>query len=452
VSADLPPAADPVPGWSQSLANGAPGILLRHAELARSGLGDWDTVHRWARAATRHAVSAHPSAGLFRGAPAVAFALSCADRPAYAPVLTALDCRIRSLVAHRLADAHERIDRATMPALREFDLISGLTGLGTYLLHRWRDLDTLRDILTYLVRLTEPLPLDHGRVPGWWTGHGPADEPSPNWVGGHGNLGMAHGITGPLALLSATMRRGVTVPGQPEAIDRICTWLEVRRQGPPGAPWWPATISLTQLHSHRPGARHPHRPSWCYGVAGIARAVQTAGLALADQHRQRMAETALAAAIRDDRQLGQLTDASLCHGWAGLLLAVWHVAADAADPHPLTSRLPYLLGRFDRHLREHPAPGDGFLDGTTGIALARRTTERGCRPLSGGMPACCSTPTPPGQHPARRRHDDRRRRHPDQRPPPPHDRSDHGGRRTPARHPGHDARSSPPRVPARRQP
>lgn len=378
----LPPTDDPEPGWSQSLATGAPGIALLHVELARCGLGEWSTVQHWASATMRHEVSTHPSASLFRGAPAVAFALHAADRKAYAPTLDLLDGQIRQIAEQRLATAHDRIDGQRLPALAEFDLISGLTGLGVYLLRRDRDHATLRGVLKYLVRLTDPLLSPDGLVPGWWTAHGPQDMPSPDWVGGHGNFGMAHGIAGPLALLSSAMRRGTTVAGQPEAIERVCSWLDSWRRGAAAQPWWPETISLGELRSGTSHARHPHRPSWCYGVPGIARAMQLAGLALADEHRRRSAEDALAAAIGDGLQLNRLTDASLCHGWAGLALTVWRVAADSHDPHRLTDRMPYLIGRLDRHLRDHPVRGHGLLEGAEGIHLAQHSITRTHLPLS----------------------------------------------------------------------
>jgi len=63
-------------------------------------------------------------------------------------------------------------------------------------------------------------------VPGWWSGNAPNDQLSPQWPGGHGNLGLAHGIAGPLALLSTAMRRGITVTGQRNAAGRICAWLD----------------------------------------------------------------------------------------------------------------------------------------------------------------------------------------------------------------------------------
>jgi hypothetical protein len=54
--------------------------------------------------------------------------------------------------------------------------------------------------------------------------------------------------------------------------------------------------------------------------------MQLAGLALANSERQQLAEDALTACITDDGQLRHLTDASLCHGWAGLALTVWSVS------------------------------------------------------------------------------------------------------------------------------
>ncbi len=134
----------------------------------------------------------------------VAFTLHAASQPGYAPVLAVLDEHIAALTRYRLRRARERIDARLMPSLREYDLIRGLTGIGAYLLHRFSPTTgptrptggtLLQEVLAYLIRLTHPLTLDDGPVvPGWWTGNAPNDEPSPDWPGGHGNLGIAHGI------------------------------------------------------------------------------------------------------------------------------------------------------------------------------------------------------------------------------------------------------------------
>ncbi len=104
---------------------------------------------------------------------------------------------------------------------------------------------------------------------------------------------MAHGISGPLALLALAMRRGVTVAGHAEAIDRICHWLDTWRQQAPAGPWWPERISLADLRTGCPSPRGPARPSWCYGTPGLARAQQLSALARGDHARQAAAATDL---------------------------------------------------------------------------------------------------------------------------------------------------------------
>jgi Lanthionine synthetase C-like protein len=65
-------------GRAQSLAKGAAGIALLHIERARAGMAGWDTAHAWLVAATHATISTADDAGLYFGAPAVAFALHTA--------------------------------------------------------------------------------------------------------------------------------------------------------------------------------------------------------------------------------------------------------------------------------------------------------------------------------------------------------------------------------------
>jgi lantibiotic biosynthesis protein len=363
------PDTEPEPGWRQSLGRGAPGILLRQITLAHTGRGSWAAVQRWAVAMTHHPITGSPQAGLYWGAPAVAYALHSAGQPAYAAALAALDTHIAALTERRLRQAHHRIDQGRLAELREFDLISGLTGVGVYLLHRHGDGPLLREVLAYLVRLTHPLRHDGELVPGWWTGNGPHDQPSARWPGGHGNLGIAHGIAGPLALLATAIRHRITMTGLGEAIERICSWLDRCQVATDGCSWWPGIISRQEHHEGTIRQPGPQRPSWCYGTPGLVRAQQLAGLAIADPHRQRQAERALATCLSDERQLAELRDASLCHGWAGLVHTVGRVAADATS-HGLAAELHHLRGHLMDHLERHGLPEQGgLLEGTTGIRL-----------------------------------------------------------------------------------
>jgi len=366
----------------QSLAGGAAGIALLHIERARAGHGDWTTAHTWLSAAVRDDLSAGPNASLFFGAPTLAFLThAAADQPGkLTRALANLDTSTAAVTRRRLDEAHARLDRGDRPALAEFDLIRGLAGLGTYHLQRNPHHDITAAVLSYLVRLTEPLADRTDGLPGWWTDLAPTGHPSPAWPGGHGNFGMSHGIAGPLALLSLALRRGVVVDGHTDAITRICTWLDAWQQQHPCGPWWPGIITLDDVHKGHLRQPTPQRPSWCYGTPGLARAQQLAGLATGDTVRQRTAQTAMLGCLRDPAQLARIVDSGLCHGMAGVLQAAWRMAADTPTPD-IAAELPRLSARLLTQLR--CAPGDTeFLDGPAGIALALHTAATGTAPLA----------------------------------------------------------------------
>ncbi|MDX6742933.1 lanthionine synthetase C family protein [Actinocorallia sp. A-T 12471] len=366
--------------WPQSLAGGAAGIALLHIERALAGRGDWATVQRWLKAATRDELTAATNAGLFVGASALGFVLHAASQGGrFSKALSKLDETTINLTRSRLADADSRIKAGAQPEMKEFDLIRGLTGLGIYHLRHHPEHPITRDVLTYLVRLTEPLP-GTAKLPPWWTEVSPNGDPAPEFPGGHGNLGVAHGIGAVIALLSLAELEGHPIPGSPEAIQRLCSWTDRWRQDDASLTWWPGYIDLAQ---HERGtidrSSHP-RPSWCYGIGGTARAQQLAGMALHDLARQRDAEDALLRTLREPDQLLRLPDAGLCHGMAGLLHVSWRVASDAQSPD-----LTHELGPLTERLIEMSTdvPGDPeFLDGAAGVALALHTIGTAQAPRS----------------------------------------------------------------------
>ncbi|MEO7193470.1 MAG: lanthionine synthetase C family protein [Pseudonocardiaceae bacterium] len=369
------------PRWSdQSLSKGAAGVAVLHGVRARDGLGGGDSMHAWLACATREDLSAGRGAGLWFGAPAVAFAIATAAPRQYPQATTILDASVAQLVHARLETAFARITAAVRPSLSEFDLVRGLTGLGAYLLHRDPHGDLVRRVLAYLVRLTEPMPADDtagSSAPGWWTTDIPSEPSDPTFDAGHADLGMAHGISGPLALLALAMRRGVTVAGHAAAIDRICQWLDAWRHEAPAGPWWPECVTLAELRTGRSVQEGPARPSWCYGTPGLARAQQLAGLALRDLARQDAAEHALARCLSDPAQLARIIDPALCHGWAGLIATAWCAAADARSPD-IGAHLPHLVDTLLDHARDAlPGRLPGLIEGSAGIALTLHNIATG---------------------------------------------------------------------------
>nr|WSX47593.1 lanthionine synthetase C family protein [Streptomyces sp. NBC_00974]WSX54263.1 lanthionine synthetase C family protein [Streptomyces sp. NBC_00974] len=363
----------------QSLVAGAAGIALWHIERALTGSGTWETVTAWLTAATRADVSAADTACLSYGAPGLALVLHAAGadgRDRYRQARDRLDAATAALAHRRVEAAHARIRRGELPAFAEYDLLHGLTGIGAHLLHHNPGSDALAVILGYLVALTRPLTMDGETLPGWWCTHDAYRRYTP---GGHANFGMAHGITGPLALLAQAQRRGAVVDGQREAIATITAWLDRWQQLTEHGPWWPEGITRDEAAAGRPQGTGPGRPSWCYGTPGITRALQLAAIATADPTRQQAAEHALAACLADPRQLEKITDPGLCHGAAGLFQTVWRAAQDARTPG---------LGSATRRLADtlagqHAHQEDGFLEGAAGQALAQATATRDRPPVSG---------------------------------------------------------------------
>lgn len=335
------------PPTTQALAEGALGVALLHIEH-----GDYAAARPLLTKAVAGGVSTGANASLFHGAPALEFVLRRAQRRD-----RDVEAAVDRVVAARLAATAQRRDSAQLPHVTEFDLIGGLTGLGAVLLTRAESSPLLAEVLTYLVSLAQPVNLDGRELPGWWSQSGPGHE---EISGGHGNNGMAHGIAGPLALLSIAARHGVHVVGQANAIESFTCWLDKF-----GGFYW---ITHDVLCAEEPPSAPSTRPSWCYGDLGIARAQQMAAIALGDPARRQAAEDLAMATLTEPTRLGQITDASLCHGWAGALTVTKTIAADSPTPDQFAACIQQLSGRVATGIAALPKPG--FMEGRAGARLA----------------------------------------------------------------------------------
>lgn len=363
---------------AQSLASGTAGHSLLAIERALNGDGTWAAAQHLIRRATAGPVDAGPHTGLYYGAPAISFllhttALDGGER--YLAARQALDPHIRRLARQRLTAAEARLRQGHAATFAEYDLFSGLVGIGVLLLHRAPGSDELGEVLRYVVRLAEPRHHDGLQLPGWWVEHDP--DPLLPTPGGHANLGMAHGAAGLLALLAHASRHGHHVDGQTAAVGWLCAWFDQWRQDSAYGCWWPQWITRDQLRTGFPAHEGPGRPSWCYGAAGIARALQLAAIATGDRTRKTAAELALAACLTGP-QLDRLTDVGICHGLAGLYQTAYRAAAAASNP-AIAQRLPALAALLTS---KELGDDDGFLTGNTGVALATETIRTGQPPRS----------------------------------------------------------------------
>ncbi|HEX7303789.1 lanthionine synthetase C family protein [Lentzea sp.] len=359
------------PHHPMSLADGYCGLAVLFARLSDGTPELRKAAHGHLAAAAR---AGRPHAeGLYDGLPSLGFAARSIARADgdYRGMLTRIDPHVLRLAENVLhAEEARLLTGAPGARMACYDVTSGLSGVGRYLLACGAQArPVLEEVLGYLVRLTDPVRVRGHRVPGWWT-------PDPSLLadpvahpGGHFNLGMAHGVAGPLALLSLCHDQDVVVEGQAEAVHRIATWLLCRRGVDEHGPYWPALVPFGHEVAGTVDGLPPSRIAWCYGAPGVARALQLAAAALDEPAWAEEAKSTLRAAFRRPREQWGIRDASLCHGSAGVLHTTALVLGRDADVLP--ELCDHLLAQRDRHtVVTVPPDRPGFLDGTAGTLLA----------------------------------------------------------------------------------
>jgi hypothetical protein len=381
---------------AHSLTEGCAGIALLFAEMSRQDPQARRRAYTHLSAAVQGMPPSGPGGwGLWSGLPSLAAAaLTAATAPHhYRGMLAALDERILPRTWTLLRAEWARLG-AGLPLAHAsaFDTVSGLTGVGRYLLggHVLAGHDAHREaaaaICQYLVRLSEPISVRGTTLPGWYTL--PADQQAEQgpFPPGVIDSGAAHGIAGPLSLLATARLAGITVPGHDEAVSRIAEWLLRRQRNDEYGRHWKGKISpeeeLTGPSSEPPFDRVG---SWCYGTTGIARALQLAGQAFSRPEWERAAVEAQQAVFEHRPERLGLPDASVCHGLGGLLAGTTLIARDSGDPllAARTSELAQTVAAlFDpayrfgyRHIPSSEAATvvpdrPGFLEGAAGAALA----------------------------------------------------------------------------------
>ena len=304
-----------------ALAQGHPGLALTFAELAARFPGEgWGTAaHRQIELAVEAVRSERrPDGSLFGGLPGVAFAAALVDADRYARLLGTLDRLLREHTERGI----ERLDRRERgSAERDFDVVSGLAGLGAYFLLRGDDA-AVRRIVGRLVDLI----LAEGKVPNWYTPPELLDDLSAaTYPHGRLNCGLAHGLPGPLALLALARVSGVEDESVVRAVQRASTWLVDQVVEDEWGVNWPYAVSIDG------GESRPARAAWCYGAPGIARTLWLAGTAIGDSRIRDVAVAALEAVAARPASVREADAPTFCHGLAGLLHITLRTANDSGS-------------------------------------------------------------------------------------------------------------------------
>ncbi|WP_354644378.1 lanthionine synthetase C family protein [Kitasatospora camelliae] len=392
--------------WAElTLGSGSPGLAIAFSGGSRPATDRTARAHGYLGVATRAAAQGDTTpSGIFKGPGALAFAVLIANRATggYASALQRLDDYQRQLVRTALP----AVPDGPLPTIGHYEVVRGMTGVGRYLLARAETCgEELESVLGYLIRLACGEVEHRGRrVPRWWALDAPRTGSEAQLPDGHLNLGISHGVAGPLALLSLAWRQGVRLPGQREAIESAAGLLARWAVRDGYGVYWPGYLDLAEYTAGPEAFDTPAGwPSWCYGAPGVSRAVQLAGLALG---RPDWTALALASAERllavpmDD---WGIHDHALCHGWAGALHQLGRLNDEFGDERieALRDRVAArLVDAFDPAapfgyrftMTAVPFGSDvsGYLDGASGVALALDAYATGGSPTGWDMPLLLS--------------------------------------------------------------
>jgi hypothetical protein len=380
------------PPWvPHSLTAGHAGLALLHRHLDLCFPGDG-----WGDAATstlEEAIEAAEAAasmelGLGSGLCGLALAAQLLAPPdgGYEELLQSLDELVAQGQAARI-DALRGERSGFAPNV--FDGLAGLSGVARYWLRRRGGVGAerpLSDAIGALVALARP----DAATPRW---HTPPALMVPGamaelFPGGYVDCGLAHGVAGPLAVLSLARLQRVEVDGLAEAIGHLASWLASSRcddawgiNWPHGVPLAAARSEGVQPGSHAPSSE-PARAGWCYGSPGVARSLYLAGQALGRPDLCAIGLQGIDSALARPPQARRLSSQHLCHGQAGLL----QIALRFQHEAPQETRLRAVHELASSILEHHApdsllgyrdvAPNGGEVDeptlltGAPGIALA----------------------------------------------------------------------------------
>jgi hypothetical protein len=200
---------------------------------------------------------------------------------------------------------------ALYPDIWSAELISGLAGFGLYFLERLPGEAARRGAEQVVERLAAKAEVGEGTFT-WFT---PARSMPPShrevYPNGYYNLGVSHGMPGPIGFLAAAHHRGVAAGEARRLAEGAVRWLLDHRLPESDINTFPGYAG--------PGIEpSPTRLAWCYGDPGVASVLWLAGASFGREDWQREALVAARRAAKRGESDVSVVDPGLCHGAAGL--------------------------------------------------------------------------------------------------------------------------------------
>ena len=206
----------------------------------------------------------------------------------------------------------------------DFDVIYGLSGILQYLLEidDGENEELIESSVKWLCNLTEPV--DFGekyQLPGWFikSNNVVGEQEKKYFSTGQINYGMAHGITGVLAILLKVYKRNILRENVFNAMRRIVQELEktIRHFPDTKIGYFPEIVAPKEYIEHSFFVHKKGRMSWCYGSVTIYYILYLYYRSMNNITRCSEIISNLIEIAKKGNECWKLESPIVCHGYAG---------------------------------------------------------------------------------------------------------------------------------------
>ncbi len=327
----------------ESLSSGYPGICLLMGQLDQlEPNAGWDLIgHQYLKEIQcQLEETGLRDLSLYGGLSGILLAIRSLSRNGtrYQSMIDQIATWMEELASQRVKELITHWEQSDLQ-MGDYDTIMGLSGIGRIVLSFY-DRPGMRDvwhhIVTWFQLFCVPKNLGTEKIPGWHISSqnqflAYEKEKYPN---GNFNLGISHGISGPIALMSIAIINGVHSKELRDQVHELTHWLVNWKVDGEKGVYWPGKISYEEW---KHGSLNDEnqlfpRDSWCYGVPGIARSIWLASQALQNDEWSRIALQAYMNMEARIENNGGMISATLCHGLAGWLQLIQRMYSDTGEP------------------------------------------------------------------------------------------------------------------------
>ncbi|WGL58845.1 lanthionine synthetase C family protein [Pigmentibacter sp. JX0631] len=147
------------------------------------------------------------------------------------------------------------------------------------------------------------------------------EEDKISFPNGSFNIGMAHGVSSILAVLSLAKINGIEVSNTNETIVSLSNWILKNRMYDEYGTYWPGIIRIEdEINSDNIFKSYQiKRQAWCYGTPGTSMALLLASKALSDSNISTISINSFLNIFSRPESEWVCTSPTFCHGYAGIL-------------------------------------------------------------------------------------------------------------------------------------